>query len=52
MAYYGIETDGARRWMARRGGHNMLILDLKEDGVEVTGNRSRDRDAHQEEGVF
>jgi len=42
MAWYGIELDAARRWIARIQDET-LILDLKEEGVAVTGNRSRER---------
>lgn len=40
MAWYGIETETARRWNARPEGEDMLVIDLKEPGIEVTGNRS------------
>ncbi|HEV3282610.1 MAG TPA: hypothetical protein VG010_00265 [Solirubrobacteraceae bacterium] len=38
-AYYGIETDTARRWMCRLEG-DMLVLDLSQPGVEVSSNRA------------
>jgi len=36
--YYGIPTDVARRWAAHLDG-DMLVVDLKEPGSEVRGNR-------------
>src|SRR5689334_25372370 len=43
LSYYGIPRDVARRWLARRRG-NLLVIDLKQPGTEVTGHSSR---AHQ-----
>lgn len=40
LAYYGIQFDTARRWIARRH-EDMLVIDLKEPGVEVTGSRTK-----------
>jgi hypothetical protein len=42
MAWYGIETETARRWMAQMA-DDVLVIDLKEPGIEVIGNRSRER---------
>jgi hypothetical protein len=41
MAYYGIETGTAKRWIAEMR-DDTLVVDLKQPGIEVTGNRSRD----------
>ncbi len=43
MAWYGIETDTARRWIASMADDDMLVIDLKEPGAEVTSNRDRAR---------
>lgn len=40
--YYGIPTEPARRWAAHTDG-DMLVIDLKEPGAEVTGSRSPER---------
>lgn len=40
LAYYGIKFDTARRWIARMQ-DDMLVIDLKQPGAEVTGNRGR-----------
>jgi hypothetical protein len=40
LAYYGIEFEVARRWIARQQ-DDLLVVDLKEPGIEVTGNRAR-----------
>lgn len=42
MAWYDIETGTARRWPARLEG-DTLVIDLNEQGLEVTGNRTKDR---------
>jgi hypothetical protein len=41
LAWYGIELGTAHRWIARMQ-DDTLIVDLKQPGIEVTGNRSRD----------
>lgn len=41
-AYYDINTEIARRWIGRVEG-DLLVLDLNQPGVEVSGNRSRIR---------
>ena len=38
--YYGIETDVARRYIGQMD-DDMLVLDLKEPGTEVTSNRNQ-----------
>lgn len=40
LAYYGIDFDTARRWVARQE-DDLLVVDLKQPGIEVTGNRAR-----------
>lgn len=40
LAFYGIEFDAARRWIGRLQ-DDMLVIDLKEPGVEVTGSRAK-----------
>jgi hypothetical protein len=40
LSYYGIPRDVARRWPAKTRG-NMLVIDLKQPGTEVTGHSSR-----------
>ncbi|HEX3359599.1 MAG TPA: hypothetical protein VHS74_01290 [Solirubrobacterales bacterium] len=40
LAYYGIEFDTARRWIAQLQ-DDVLVIDLKEPGVEVTGSRTK-----------
>ena len=45
----GIDTSVARRWSARHH-HDMLIVDLNTDGVEVVSNRERARAATVEDG--
>jgi hypothetical protein len=39
--YYGISTDVAKRWTPYRQ-DDMLVVDLKQPGMEVTSNRSSD----------
>jgi hypothetical protein len=39
--YYGIPTEVARRWPGRMD-DGVLLVDLKEPGVEVTGNRAEE----------
>ena len=39
--YYQIQTDAARRWTPYREG-DMLVVDLKRPGLEVTSNRAND----------
>lgn len=41
-AYYGIPTGTARRWPGRID-NDVLVVDLKEPGAEVTGNRPSGR---------
>jgi hypothetical protein len=41
-SYYGIPTDVARRWTAHVQ-DEMLVIDLKEPGVEVASNRARNQ---------
>lgn len=43
LSYYDIPRDVARRWPAEMRG-DMLVIDLKQPGTEVTGHNSR---AHQ-----
>jgi hypothetical protein len=43
LSYYGIPRDVARRWIGRMR-DDMLVVDLREPGTEVTGHSSR---AHQ-----
>lgn len=45
----GIDTSVARRWPARHH-HDMLIVDLNTDGVEVVSNRDCARAADAKEG--
>jgi hypothetical protein len=40
LAYYGIPRDVARRWIAEKR-DDMLVVDLKQPGTEVTGHSSR-----------
>lgn len=40
LAYYGIPRDIARRWTAEER-DDMLVVDLKQPGAEVTGHSSR-----------
>jgi hypothetical protein len=40
LAYYGIKTHTARRWIAERR-DDMLVLDLKRPGAEVSSHRRR-----------
>lgn len=40
--YYGIPTDTAHRWAAQMDG-DMLVVDLKEPGIEVVGSRAAQR---------
>ena len=40
LAYYGVETETARRWIAEER-DGMLVLDLKQPGTDVSGHRSR-----------
>jgi hypothetical protein len=43
--YYGIKADSARRWKAKVvEDAEMLIVDLKEPGTEVVGNRAPKRE--------
>jgi hypothetical protein len=44
MTYYGLETDVARRYIGSVDDDGMLVLDLKEPGVQVTSNRDRAKD--------
>ena len=46
LTYYGIPRDVARRWIAEKQ-DDMLIVDLKQLGTEVTGHSSR---AHKGDG--
>lgn len=39
--FYGIETDKAMRWDAKPEPDGLLVIDLKESGTEVTGNRKQ-----------
>ena len=39
--YYGIETAKAYRWDAKLEPDGLLVIDLKEPGTEVTGNRKQ-----------
>jgi len=41
--FYGIDTEAAKRWKARIEEGPMLVVDLKEPGTEVVGNRGRKR---------
>jgi hypothetical protein len=43
LTYYDIPRDVARRWIAEER-DDMLVIDLKQPGTEVTGHSSR---AHQ-----
>jgi hypothetical protein len=43
LSYYGISRDVARRWIAEMQ-DDVLVVDLKQPGNEVTGHSSR---AHQ-----
>lgn len=43
MNYYGIKTDVARRWIGHVNDDGLLVIDLKEPGTEVAGNRGRGR---------
>ena len=43
-SYYAIPTDVARRWIAHVAEDDMLVVDLKEPGTEVTSNRDVKRD--------
>lgn len=40
LAFYGIETGTARRWIAEKR-DGMLVVDLKQPGTDVSGHRSR-----------
>lgn len=40
LSYYGISRDTARRWIATVRG-DMLVIDLKQPGTEVSGHSSR-----------
>jgi hypothetical protein len=40
LPYYGIPRDSARRWIATMQ-DDMLVIDLKQPGIEVTGHSSR-----------
>lgn len=40
VAYYGIDTEVARRWTAQVE-DDVLVVDLKQPGAEVTSNRTR-----------
>lgn len=50
VTYYGIEADVARRYMGRMD-DDMLVIDLKEPGVQVTSNRDRAKDRQGTLGV-
>jgi hypothetical protein len=39
--YYGIETAVSRRWPAEAVDEGFLVIDLKEEGQEVTSNRAQ-----------
>jgi len=45
--FYDIPTETARRWPGRMDG-DMLVVDLKQSGVEVTGNRSDESSPHDD----
>jgi hypothetical protein len=40
LTYYGIPLDVARRWIAEKR-DDLLVIDLKQPGLEVTGHSSR-----------
>ena len=40
LSYYGIPRDEARRWSAAMR-DDMLVVDLKQPGTDVTGHGSR-----------
>jgi hypothetical protein len=42
LSYYGIRRDVARRWTAKMQ-DDILVIDLKQPGFEVTGHSSRAR---------
>jgi hypothetical protein len=42
LSYYGISRDVARRWTAKLQ-DDILVVDLKQPGFEVTGHSSRAR---------
>lgn len=50
MTHYGIETPVARRYLASVE-EDMLVLDLKHPGMEVTSNRDRAKDRQGTLGV-
>lgn len=42
LAHYGVPLNVARRWIAEKQG-DLLVVDLKQPGIEVTGHSNRAR---------
>jgi len=43
MKFYGIEIGPARRWVGKPEPDGLLVVDLNEDPLEVSGNRTSER---------